>query len=418
MRFSIDSILLFAAALLARLFFNLYQVCILLTGLMCIASILLLGILILASPVLALWTLLGRPVPGWMLMLWLSGLVVAAPFIVLSARQLYRFKPGGHPISAYKKDVIHTLCSHFINWIGTIKYFNKPYALVEDPGSYRLKGHEIRQLIDPGPCGLQVGDIILRGYKDYLDGAFIQRSGGADGLSRFFSHAALYAGPIGEKERAQACTQLNEQTATGAWVQASECTKQMRRHDPQYFQTGPQMVIHSMAKGVHVEDILTFLRCDYVAVLRLPETFTAAPTGAPATPPEGKVSGFTQTLLDRLAFRQTLSRDEVVQAALRTALSEIGSGYDFLFEHVNDHHIYSCTELVYHCLQSVNAIIGLKITEHRFLKVLFKRRTVAPADLYKAASADPATTGLRLVWQNVGTPVQGCCSPPAAQGLP
>lgn len=418
MRFSIDSALLLATALLGRLFFSLYAPCVGLAGLCMVIGITLLALGILASPLLAVWLLHCIDPTVHAVSLLGAALLIYALLLGWSAWQLLHFKTDGHPISDYKKDRVTQICSHFIQWIGTLKYFTRPCAIVEDPGSYRLKGQDIRQLIGTGPLSLQPGDIILRGFKDYLDGAFIQHSGGADGLSRFFSHAALYAGPLCEAERAWACTELNVQQADGQWVKASEQLKEQRRHDPEYFQTGPQMVIHAMAKGVHVEDILTFLRCDYLAVLRLPATFSTAGQPASAEAIQGKVSRHSEALLNQLKAHQTLTREDVVQAALRTALSEIGSGYDFLFEHVNDHHIYSCTELVYHCLQSVNAIIGLKITEHRFLKVLFKRRTVAPADLYKAASADPATTGLRLVWQNVGKPVQGCCAPTAAQGLP
>lgn len=393
MKSSLDSWMLFAAALLGRLFFYLYLVCIPVAAVVTVASPVI-GIALLNW----IW-----PATGFFISP-IDSIPIYIFLLFFSFWRLYTYKNGGHPISHYKKDFLNKISSNFISWFGTIKYFKNPYSLVSDPGSYAITGPQIRQLIDPGKYQLQPGDILLRGYKNYLDGAFIQHTGGADGLSRFFSHSAIYAGPLTEADRALACTQLKIQTETGEWIEASEATKQERRDDADYFQTGPQMVIHSMAKGVHVEDILTFLRCDYVAVLRLPEQLSADPAELTPTTPQGKVSATSRALLHSLQTHHALQRSEVVQAALRTALSEIGSGYDFLFADVKGHHIYSCSELVYHCFQSVNALIGLKITEHRFLGFLFKRNTVAPADIYKAASKTPVANGLQLIWQNVGKP--------------
>jgi len=391
MKSSFDSWMLFAAALLGRLFFYLYLICIPLAGIVAVASPVI-GIALLNW----LWPAMGR----WILPI--DSIPIYVFLLLFSFWQLYTYPTGGRPISHYKKDFSNKISSNFISWFGTLKYFTRPYSLVADPGSYAITGPQIRQLIEPGKYQLQPGDILLRGYKNYLDGAFIQHTGGADGLSRFFSHSAIYAGQLTEADRALACTQLKIQTETGEWVKASEAAQQERRHDAEYFQTGTQMVIHSMAKGVHVEDILTFLRCDYVAVLRLPEQLSADPADRAPTATRGKVSANSEALLQSLQTKHALQRSEVVQAALRTALSEIGSGYDFLFEHVKDHHIYSCSELVYHCFQSVNALIGLKITEHRFLGFLFKRDTVAPADIYKAATQNPDANSLKLIWQNVG----------------
>ena len=67
----------------------------------------------------------------------------------------------------------------FIAWIGTLKYFTSPISLVEDPGSCRIKGAEIRELIDGK---LEPGDILLRGYDGYLDGIMIGLTGGGQGL--------------------------------------------------------------------------------------------------------------------------------------------------------------------------------------------------------------------------------------------
>ena len=39
-----------------------------------------------------------------------------------------------------------------------------------------------------------------------------------------------------------------------------------------WFKAGDQIVIHSMAEGVFMEDVINFCFCDYMAVLRFPLT--------------------------------------------------------------------------------------------------------------------------------------------------
>lgn len=95
--------------------------------------------------------------------------------------------------------------------LGDIKIFKYPLFLVYDPGSYQIKGSDLRNILDL----IKPGDIFLRGYTNYLDGYFIPGS---------FSHAAVYYG-------------------------------------------GNDMA-HSMAEGVFKEDILTFTRCDFITILR------------------------------------------------------------------------------------------------------------------------------------------------------
>jgi hypothetical protein len=95
--------------------------------------------------------------------------------------------------------------------LGDIKVFKYPMFIVYDPGSYDLLGRDIRDILD----SIKDGDILLRGFNNYLDGYLISGS---------FSHAAFYYG--GNK------------------------------------------VIHAMAEGVFEEDILTFTRCDHLCILR------------------------------------------------------------------------------------------------------------------------------------------------------
>lgn len=73
----------------------------------------------------------------------------------------------------------------FLTIFGDIKFYKFPLFLIYDPGSYKVKGDDHREVLDL----LQPGDILLRAYTNYLDGKFIP------GL---FSHAALYYGEMTE----------------------------------------------------------------------------------------------------------------------------------------------------------------------------------------------------------------------------
>jgi len=120
----------------------------------------------------------------------------------------------------------------FVKALGDIKVFPYPMFILYDPGSYRIKGDEMREVMQ----AVQPGDILVRGYVNYLDGYLIPG---------FFSHAGLYLGRVDDD--------------------AKRFVKPQGMH---LFRTGEQMVIHAMAEGVFMEDILNFCRCDYMMVLR------------------------------------------------------------------------------------------------------------------------------------------------------
>ena len=98
-----------------------------------------------------------------------------------------------------------------LNIFGDIKVFPWPMFILYHPEGYGVKGEDVRKVISKA----QAGDILVRGYKRYLDGYFIPG---------FFSHAGLVV------------------------------------------QDG--MVIHAMADGVFKEDLINFCRCDFMAILR------------------------------------------------------------------------------------------------------------------------------------------------------
>ena len=101
---------------------------------------------------------------------------------------------------------------------GDIKVFRWPFWIVYDPDMYGMTGAKIRAVLKI----IQPGDIILRGYRHYLDGYFIPGK---------YSHSGIYV--------------------------------------------GDDMVVHAVAEGVSSIDILEFLMCDICCILR-PKSVVAA----------------------------------------------------------------------------------------------------------------------------------------------
>lgn len=350
----------------------------------------------LASP-LALFFL------GWLIYKhwsdWYGRVIVIATCLALwSVYRLYHYADGARPGSDSADDIANRLIDRFIAWIGTVKYFTSPYCLVEDPGSYRIKGSDIREILDGDTPLIQPGDILLRGYKGYLDGALIRMTGGGQGAGKYFSHAAFYAGPLnGDADRKQAASELQKWNGS-SWVEMPEAEEEAIRNDTAYFQPGPQMVIHSMSRGVHVEDILTFLRCDYLAILRLPDEVRLDATSAAELPqmPENKIlEDGALNIANTLAAHGMVAREQAVASARVTALGEIGTGYDFQFDSCHEFHRFSCSEFVYYCYKGVQSYIGLKPKQHTIMG-MFARNTITPIDLYEAA----ANGKLKIIWQN------------------
>lgn len=256
---------------------------------------------------------------------------------------------------------VKKLSEWFLTVFGDIKVFRFPFFLVYDPGSYQVKGDDVRALIDT----LQPGDILLRAYTNYLDGKFIPGK---------FSHAAIYCGELRERDRHHIGTRQRS---------ADDRT----RSQQEMFHTGSQMVIHAMAEGVFIEDILTFSRCDRLVVLRLPERITMRPDAAPPlidaallTPPE-------RALRQRLAAGESVARGEVAALAIAEALRNVGRAYDFGFD-FSDFKRLSCSELVYYCYKAVAELINV---QPHTVKVLFLKRQAIPPD-------DFLNDSLQRVW--------------------
>ena len=97
--------------------------------------------------------------------------------------------------------------------IGNVKIYKTPCFAIYNPEEYdySIRGNQIRQI-----CNLvKPGDIILRGYKHYLDGFLIPGK---------YSHVGIY---IGE-----------------------------------------HTVVHAVAEGVSLTNIIDFTRCDRIAIFR------------------------------------------------------------------------------------------------------------------------------------------------------
>ena len=201
----------------------------------------------------------------------------------------------------------------FLNFFGDLKVFKYPMFIIYDPGSYLVKGEDTREVINL----IKPGDILVRGYINYLDGYFIPG---------FFSHAGLYLGEVKEADRSH-----------------------VKPGQDGRFRAGEQMVIHSMSEGVFMEDIINFCRCDYMVILR------------------------RNTDKESEAGKKVIFED-----VFKTALGYLGEDYDFKFD-FSDFTKVSCTELVYACCQGFMDDYDIKVREKRAL-LFIKKRMIAPDD--------------------------------------
>lgn len=155
------------------------------------------------------------------------------------------------------KKLIYFLWTKFVILVGDLKFFGwtHPFWFVFNAPGYRLRGshyREVSRIIIPG-------DVLLSRSEQYVDTYLIPG---------WWTHAGLFFG--GDKE----------------------------------------LVIHATSEGVLIEDIINFMRTDYLIVLR----------------PDKKY----------------------VDRALGLAKNMIGKEYDFLFN-FDDKTRLSCTEVVYCC---------------------------------------------------------------------
>ncbi|HIP93776.1 MAG TPA: hypothetical protein EYH20_00390 [Leucothrix sp.] len=206
---------------------------------------------------------------------------------------------------------------------GDLKVFKFPFFILYDPGSYLVKGNEVREIVNT----VQPGDILIRGYKNYLDGYFIPG---------FFSHAALYLGNVPNNDKVNLLPSVLEE----------------------FYAKGEQIIVHAMAEGVFMEDLLNFCRCDYLVILR--------------------AKNVTQDNIDDIYTR---------------ALMQLGKPYDFKFDFSQFNNL-SCTEFVYLCMQEELTEQGVKLHNRR--APFRKRPTLIPDDFINSS--------LQTVWQSQHIP--------------
>jgi len=235
--------------------------------------------------------------------------------------------------------------------LGDIKVFGFPFFLVYDPGSYRVGGRDMRQLIEL----VRPGDVLVRGYTSYLDGRFIPG---------YFSHAGLYLGPVTETDRALAPARHQGRVEPGA-----------------------QMVAHAVAEGVGLVDLLDFARCDRLAVLRFPEVIRHRPGVAPQDP--APLSEEERALSARLEAGAAVPFQEAWPVVRRAALAQLGRGYDFGFDFTDVRRL-SCTEMVHRATRCLAPFLGVRPSTHR---VLFLSSVAIAPDAW-------VSSPLELVWQS------------------
>ncbi len=112
------------------------------------------------------------------------------------------------------RTLYYIIKSRFLTVFGDIKIFRWPLFIVYHPTSFKIKGRDTRQIMNL----LEPGDVLMRSYVNYLDGYFIPT-----GESRC-SHSGVY---IGENQ-----------------------------------------IVHSIAEGSIMDDIIDFCRADRIVILR------------------------------------------------------------------------------------------------------------------------------------------------------
>ncbi|MCF7821255.1 MAG: hypothetical protein K9M17_02300 [Mariprofundaceae bacterium] len=253
----------------------------------------------------------------------------------------------------------------FLTWFGDLKFFWLPPIIVYDPSSYRVKGEDVREVISK----IRPGDILLRSYVKYVDGWFIPGE---------FSHVGFFYGPTTEADRKSAGTMIDDNPEKLARVQRDE------------FKVGKQMVIHAMADGVFMEDVINFCRCDKMVILRLPNKLKNRA-------PKEKVfitQPFVRSeeeIYQKLKQGEDITRSEAVAAAKEMALTCLGARYDFRFDFKDEpHNSFSCSELAYYAYRSVARYINLRPKKTCIAKLLFCKDAITPDQFLD--------TDFKLVW--------------------
>jgi hypothetical protein len=251
-----------------------------------------------------------------------------------------------------------TLYERIVTVLGDILVYRWPMFLLYNPSGYRVKGEDVRELIDR----IRPGDILVRGYDNYLDGRIIPG---------YFSHVGLYLGDVTQAD-ADAVARVSQGLLPGGKPRVK---------------TGKDMVIHALAEGVLTEDVINFCRCDYMAVLRLPARMTVAARAWKPAMSEDSFSAPERALRDRMCRGEAVAFDEALPLVRLAALGKKGRPYDFQFDFERMDRL-SCTELVYFATKSLGPFLDVAPVNRRLL--LFFRRSLIEPDAFVRAPLEVA----------------------------
>ncbi len=106
--------------------------------------------------------------------------------------------------------MLYKIKKFIIKWFGDILIYKYPIFIIFGHTAYKMKGEDVRDVLNV----IKPGDIVLRRYNNYLSGLLIPG---------YFTHASIYV--------------------------------------------GDDKIVHMLANGVTQEDILTFCRCDNIAII-------------------------------------------------------------------------------------------------------------------------------------------------------
>lgn len=291
-------------------------------------------------------------------------------------------QPGTGDTWSYK------LKEGFLRFFGDLKIFgNQPRlfvfphllttllfrgTLLHDPRSYRVKGGDMRRAMET----LQPGDILVRGFENYVDGHFIPG---------FFSHVGLYLGKVDADtiRKHWAAVFPGCDIAEGEYAALEEILKKAEH--------GEQMVIHAMKDGIFMEDLLNFCRCDFMVAVRLPET-VARPGSAEAPyseSPEIKAAftGEERGVAERLKRGEALPFESIFPIMFKLALSQLGKEYDFGLD-FSSFNKMSCSEFVYYCTKSLEWCTGIHPVVERI--ALFSAPGISPDGFVGSRELDVA----------------------------
>jgi uncharacterized protein YycO len=174
---------------------------------------------------------------------------------------------------------LYKIQTKFLQWFSHIKVYKTPLWLTVGPTSYKLKGDDYYSVRDQ----LRPGDILLRGYDNYLDGFFIPGK---------YSHAGIYV--------------------------------------------GDEKVIHAMTPAVQYTNLVDWMRCDRMAIVRPNVSHSWC------------------------------------EMAVEDAIGYLGVPYDYNFDFGNTADVrFSCSELVYKCYKPVRKELGWDLKNAGLGKMVF-----------------------------------------------